>query len=64
LYAPDGELALLSWSAKACNGARACDGADTFLIRDGRIVGETIHYGLGRPTMLAERTANYRASSG
>lgn len=40
----DGEFALLSWSAKADNGSGTCDGADSFVIRDGRIVAQTIHY--------------------
>lgn len=40
----DGELALLSWSAIARNGAATCHGADTFVVRGGRIVAQTIHY--------------------
>lgn len=40
----EGEVALLSWSAKASDGATSCDGADTFVIRDGRIVAQTVHY--------------------
>ena len=39
----DGETAFLEWSAEA-DGARVDDGADSFLIRDGRIVVQTIHY--------------------
>lgn len=39
-----GELAILSWSAVATNGARTCWGADSYLIRDGLIVGQTIQY--------------------
>ena len=42
----DGEVALLSWSGTAANGAKTCDGADSFVIRDGRIVAQTIHYGV------------------
>ena len=38
------EYALLSRSATAVNGARTCFGADTFVVRDGRIVAQTIHY--------------------
>ena len=42
-----GEVALLSWSARADSGAATCHGADTFLVRDGRIVAQTIHYEVG-----------------
>lgn len=38
-----GELAFLEWRADA-DGARVRDGADSFVIRDGRIVAWTIHY--------------------
>ncbi len=40
----ENEFALLSWSARAENGARTCFGADTFVVREGRIVAQTIHY--------------------
>jgi hypothetical protein len=40
----EGELGFLEWSAVAENGARVEDGADSYLIRDGRIRGMTIHY--------------------
>jgi hypothetical protein len=39
----DGEMAFLEWTAR-CATARVEDGADSFLIRDGRIVVQTIHY--------------------
>jgi hypothetical protein len=39
----EGELAFLEWTAEA-DGARVRDGADSYLIRDGRIVAQTIHY--------------------
>lgn len=39
-----GEVALLSWSARAQNEASVCHGADTFLVRNGRIAAQTIHY--------------------
>jgi hypothetical protein len=39
-----GEVALLEWTAQASNGARVEDGADSFLIRNGRIQAQTIHY--------------------
>jgi hypothetical protein len=40
----EGELGFLEWSAEADNGARVEDGADSYLIRDGRIHAMTIHY--------------------
>ncbi len=39
----DGEVAFLEWTAR-CKSTHVEDGADTFLIRDGRIVVQTIHY--------------------
>ncbi len=38
----DGEPAFLEWTAESAAG-RVRDGADSFLIRDGRITGQTIH---------------------
>ncbi|HYC96818.1 MAG TPA: hypothetical protein VEB62_02560 [Brevundimonas sp.] len=43
------ELAILSWSAVAANGARTCWGADSYLIRNGLIVGQTIQYEVRQP---------------
>jgi SnoaL-like domain len=40
----EGEMGFLEWTAEADNGARVEDGADSFLIRDGRIHAMTIHY--------------------
>lgn len=40
----EGELGFLEWTAEADNGARVEDGADSYLIRDGRIQAMTIHY--------------------
>lgn len=40
----EGELGFLEWTAEADNGARVEDGADSYLIRDGRIRAMTIHY--------------------
>lgn len=37
-------FALLSWSATASDGSRTCHGADTFVVRDGRIAVQTIHF--------------------
>lgn len=39
----EGELAFLEWTADTAR-ASVPDGADSFLIRDGRIVAMTIHY--------------------
>ena len=38
-----GEVAFLEWTAEA-DGATVRDGADSFVIRNGRIVAQTIHY--------------------
>lgn len=38
-----GEIGFLEWTALSEN-ARVHDGADSYLIRDGRIVAQTIHY--------------------
>lgn len=48
----EGELGFLEWTAEADNGARVEDGADSYLIRNGRIQGMTIHYTVigGEPT--------------
>jgi len=39
-----GEIALLEWTASTPSGARVQDGADSFVIRGGRIQAQTIHY--------------------
>lgn len=39
----DRNIAFLEWTARA-DGAKVEDGADSFVIRDGRIVAQTIHY--------------------
>jgi len=39
----DGEVLFLEWSATA-DGSRADDGVETFLVRDGEIVLQTVHY--------------------
>ena len=39
----DGEIAFLEWSARS-GERRVEDGADTFYIRDGRILVQTVHY--------------------
>ena len=40
----EGDMGFLEWRATADNGARVEDGADSYLIRDGRIHAMTIHY--------------------
>jgi ketosteroid isomerase-like protein len=39
----DGDMLFLEWSA-AAEGAHADDGVETFLVRDGEIVLQTVHY--------------------
>jgi hypothetical protein len=39
----EGEVAFLEWTAEA-DGARVRDGVDSYLIRDGRILAQTVHY--------------------
>lgn len=39
----EGEMGFLEWTARAA-GAVVDDGADSYLIRDGRILAQTIHY--------------------
>lgn len=43
-----GEFALLSWSARASNGSTTCHGADSFVVREGLIVAQTIHFEVTR----------------
>lgn len=43
------EVAFLEWTARS-DGARVEDGADSFVIRDGLIVAQTIHYTVDRST--------------
>jgi hypothetical protein len=40
----EGEMGFLEWTGEADNGARVEDGADSYLIRDGRIRAMTIHH--------------------
>jgi hypothetical protein len=39
----EGEVAFLVWTGRSPAG-HVCDGVDSFVIRDGRIVAQTIHY--------------------
>ncbi len=48
----EGELGFLEWTAEADNGARVEDGADSYLIRDGRIHAMSIHYTVVPPRGL------------
>lgn len=45
----EGELAFLEWTAQA-EGAVVEDGADSYVIRGGRIVAQTIHYTVKTPS--------------
>jgi hypothetical protein len=45
----EGELGFLEWTAEADDGSSVHDGADSYLIRDGRIVAMTIHYTVTGP---------------
>jgi hypothetical protein len=38
-----GEFAFLEWYGESSTG-KVCDGADSFVIRNSRIVAQTIHY--------------------
>jgi hypothetical protein len=44
LIQADGEFGFLKWSAEAANGRQVEDGADSFVIRDGKIVAQSIYY--------------------
>lgn len=50
----EGEYAFLEWTASG-GGCRVDDGTDSFVIRDGKIVAQTIHY-----TLLPEGPAGSR----
>jgi hypothetical protein len=39
----DGEIAFLEWSGRG-GTAHVDDGADTYVVREGRIVAQTVHY--------------------
>lgn len=39
-----GDVAFLEWSGRSQTGSRVTDGADSFVIRNGLIVAQTIHY--------------------
>jgi hypothetical protein len=38
------EFGLLSWSGTGSDGSRTCHGADSYVVRSGRIVAQTIHF--------------------
>lgn len=50
LLRAEGDYALLSWSAEAANGARTRFGADSFVVGDGFIIAQTIHYEVESPS--------------
>ncbi|MGV2496765.1 nuclear transport factor 2 family protein [Pelagerythrobacter aerophilus] len=43
------DYALLGWSATAANGARTRHGADAFVVKDGLIAVQIIHYDVAPP---------------
>jgi hypothetical protein len=49
----EGEMAFLEWTAKGANGVEVHDGVDSYVIRDGKIVAQTIHYTLSRASSVA-----------
>jgi hypothetical protein len=57
-----GPYALLIWSATSPR-LHAVEGADTFVFRDGKIVLQTIHYGL-RQSSKAESTVTTKGIAG
>src|SRR5699024_5304623 len=56
----DGSYALLIWSASSPR-FDAVEGADTFVIHEGKIVLHSIHYGLRRPDTREAVTTGRRA---
>lgn len=40
----EGDYAFLQWTGRTAEGRVVCDGADSFLIRDGRIVFQSIYF--------------------
>ncbi|MCW8195127.1 nuclear transport factor 2 family protein [Proteobacteria bacterium 005FR1] len=40
----EGEFGFLQWTAEASNGAHVDNGADSFVIRGGKIIAQTIYY--------------------
>jgi hypothetical protein len=42
------KYALLGWSARAADGTRSSHGADAFVVEDGRIAVQMIHYEVDR----------------
>jgi hypothetical protein len=40
----EGDYAFLQWTGRTVRARKVCDGADSFVIRDGRIAFQSIHY--------------------
>jgi hypothetical protein len=51
----DGDVGFLEWTARG-DGGHIDDGADSYVIRDGRIVAQTIHYTI-KPNPAAQSQA-------
>ncbi len=45
----EGEVAFLEWEARS-EHARVEDGVDSYVVRDGRIIAQTVHYTVEPPT--------------
>jgi hypothetical protein len=43
------EFGMLSWSAQGSDGSRTCHGADSYVVRDGRIIAQTIQFEVTKP---------------
>ncbi len=43
------EFGILSWSAQGSDGSHTCHGADSYVVRDGRIVAHTIQFEVTKP---------------
>lgn len=40
----EGDVGFLEWTGHAPDGSHVCDGADSYVVSDGRIAAQTIHY--------------------
>lgn len=40
----EGDVGFLEWRGSASDGSHVCDGADSYVVSDGRITAQTIHY--------------------
>ena len=61
-YLCDAETAFIEWTSTG-GSARVCDGADSFVVRDGRIVVQAIHYTVRGEPDAARRHARTVAAA-